>query len=200
MEQRLFLELATLPGITPEWVEAKQGFGFDRAPFEAVIKSIKMAQQEIRMLIPHLLNGKKLKDFTDFRLRTLQALTDPHRYRGLELLTPTDLVSPVAIEAAKNLWAFLESSEHLKECPECGYLFITHDGRKRYCEECMPERRKKYDREYKRFDRWEQFKSDVKEQCKTIDDFLRDPKLVKRAKGFANGYDWVVEQVRAILE
>jgi hypothetical protein len=130
MEQRLFIELANLERITPEWVEEKQGFGFNRTPFEPQLKSIGLCQRAIRESAHRIMLGKTP---TKSALRDLNALTDPFTFQPPYQLEG-HLISPVAIEAAKDFLGFYsnESQQHIGRCPWCLRFFIGRSNKK-YC-------------------------------------------------------------------
>ena len=131
MAQRLFIELANLHQVTPQWLEQKQGFGFGRVPFEPNVRSIQLAQREIRAVLHQLVANKSLGNTS---LRKLRALADPERVSELHELKHSDVVSPVAIEAAKDFLEFAlnESRQHIGLCPWCLRFFIGRSNKK-YC-------------------------------------------------------------------
>jgi len=131
MEQRLFIELANLHQVTPQWVEQKQGFGFDRVPLEPHVRGIELAQREIRTLSHELVAKKNLSKTS---LRKLKVLADPERVGELHEMKHPDVVSPAAILAARDFLDFYQTENHkrLHRCQWCRQYFIDRPNKK-YC-------------------------------------------------------------------
>ena len=133
MSERLFIELANLNHITPEWVEEKQGFGFRSAPYEAQVKSIKAGQREVRNSLFRLVNGKEPDNFC---LRVITGLSDPFRFR---ISYPLEIVSEVATRAAKDFLHFFETDKgRVRQCKDlrCKKFFLYEKtANQEYCSE-----------------------------------------------------------------
>jgi hypothetical protein len=115
----------------------------------------------------------------------------------LRINLPLKWLGRITSDLAYCLVEFLlsEYQKNLKRCDVCSKL-LMHPTRKRCPGECTRIATKQYDTEYKQDDRWEQFVSDVKQKCKTVDDLHRNPKLMRRARSFRFGLEGVIERLK----
>ncbi len=219
-KNRIFLELANNK-VTPEWVAKNyKAFGVEQPPFEQISQSIIEVQKEIREGLKSLHGGGPVSKtmfpllckFEETRLVYEHKNDSPEIWYGIddtqiaiELsrrgLTPDKKYSFIAAEAARDFLKFLEENGppyHVKMCDVCSNLFADHK-RKRCSVKCSQEHERKYDRRLIRDKRLSNFLDEVKRECPNIKDFLRNERLINRAKRFKCGYGEVFNHVRRIF-
>lgn len=147
----LFLELANLSRITPEWIAEKHAqTGFQGGlPLEGVIKGFELVRREIQAVCSSLLEGKRPSRFSLRVLRAFAHTIEGPGPLGLNLSRLNALyaygldhtkghVSLLALRAAKECLDFYQTDKNrLRQCkhPLCAKLFLHR--KREYCtDEC----------------------------------------------------------------